>query len=254
MKEDNFAAGVGAQSFAENFAVEYFNWENSDDEIKKRADRLQSFLAKGLDEQAGLTFEGMEWSSELSDSQVWKIEEKSENTALITLRVHHTLKKSIPPDAKAVEQAKKDKKPLPKAKEEKSEPFEKYIVIPVKTDGKSYVVHKVPYFVPPAKKPEITSDASISEEGKIQDSQLQDEITSGLTTFFKVYTTTIGKKISISRKQVKRLSISKVVNKEQILFLIDLALSTGDEDWFIELSAKLNSMRKKDASWINRVR
>ncbi|USK31507.1 conjugal transfer protein (plasmid) [Bacillus sp. CMF21] len=200
MKEDNFAAGVGAQSFAENFAVEYFNWENSDDEIKKRAGRLQPFLAKGLDEQAGLTFKGMEWSSELSDSQVWKIEEKSENTALITLRVHHTLKKTTPPDAKAVEQAKKDKKPLPKAKEEKSEPFEKYIVIPVKTDGKSYVVHKVPYFVPPAKKPEITSDASISEEGKIQDSQLQDEITSGLTTFFKVYTTGTQEELSYYTK------------------------------------------------------
>ncbi|PMC34719.1 MULTISPECIES: IDEAL domain-containing protein [Metabacillus] len=55
---------------------------------------------------------------------------------------------------------------------------------------------------------------------------------------------TIGKKISISLKQVKKLPISKVVNKEQILFLIDLALSTGDENWFIELSAKLNSMKQ----------
>ncbi|MGQ4666989.1 IDEAL domain-containing protein [Metabacillus halosaccharovorans] len=55
---------------------------------------------------------------------------------------------------------------------------------------------------------------------------------------------TIGKKISISLKQVKKLPISKVVNKEQILYLIDLALSTGDEDWFIELSAKLNSMKQ----------
>jgi uncharacterized protein YpiB (UPF0302 family) len=35
-----------------------------------------------------------------------------------------------------------------------------------------------------------------------------------------------------------------VTNKEQILFLIDLALSTGDEDWFNELSSKLNSMRQ----------
>lgn len=55
---------------------------------------------------------------------------------------------------------------------------------------------------------------------------------------------TIGKKISISHKKVKKLPISKVVNKEQILFLIDLALITGDEDWFIELSAKLNSMKQ----------
>lgn len=160
-KEVNVAAGVGAQSFAENFAFEYFNWSNSDEEMKKRAERLKPFLANGLDEQAGLAFEGMEWSSELSDSQVWNVEEKGENTALITLRVHHTLKKTTPPDAKAVEQAKKDKKPLPTAKDEKSGPFEKYFVIPVKTDGKSFVVHKVPYFVPPAKKPEITSDATI---------------------------------------------------------------------------------------------
>lgn len=54
----------------------------------------------------------------------------------------------------------------------------------------------------------------------------------------------LGKKISISHKQVKKLPISNVVNKEQILFLIDVALSTGDEEWFIELSAKLNSMKQ----------
>jgi uncharacterized protein YpiB (UPF0302 family) len=35
-----------------------------------------------------------------------------------------------------------------------------------------------------------------------------------------------------------------VINKEQVLFLIDLALLTGDEDWFMELSAKLNSMKQ----------
>ncbi|QGQ44364.1 IDEAL domain-containing protein [Metabacillus sediminilitoris] len=54
----------------------------------------------------------------------------------------------------------------------------------------------------------------------------------------------IGKTIPILRKRVKRLPVSKVTNKEQVLFLIDLALSTGDEDWFMELSAKLNSMKQ----------
>lgn len=37
---------------------------------------------------------------------------------------------------------------------------------------------------------------------------------------------------------------AKVANKEQIHFLIDLALSTGDEEWFFELTSKLNSMRE----------
>ncbi|KKI90527.1 group-specific protein [Bacillus sp. SA1-12] len=55
---------------------------------------------------------------------------------------------------------------------------------------------------------------------------------------------TIGKTISVLAKQIKRLPDSKVTNKEQLLFLIDLALSTGDEEWFIELSSKLNSMKQ----------
>lgn len=224
-KNENVALGVGAQSFAENFVSEYFNWENTDEEIKKRAERLQPYLAKGLDEQAGLAFDGMEWNSILSNSQVWNVEEKAENTALITLRVQHTLKKSTPPDAKAVEQAKKDKKPLPKAKEEKSEPYEKYIVVPVKTDGSSYVVHKVPYFVPPAKKPEITSDTSISEEGKIQDSKLQDEMTSGLTTFFKVYTTGTEEELSYYTKSDEIKAMTGITTFKEVK---DTIIKQGD--------------------------
>lgn len=55
---------------------------------------------------------------------------------------------------------------------------------------------------------------------------------------------TIGKTIQMRNKNVKKMPDSKVINKEQISFLIDLALSTGDEDWFNELSSQLNSMRE----------
>jgi len=55
---------------------------------------------------------------------------------------------------------------------------------------------------------------------------------------------TIGKTVQLLTKQVKILPDSKVTNKEQVRFLIDLALSTGDEDWFLELSAKLNGMNE----------
>ncbi|MDQ0200285.1 IDEAL domain-containing protein [Neobacillus ginsengisoli] len=54
----------------------------------------------------------------------------------------------------------------------------------------------------------------------------------------------IGKTIPILSKRVNKLPISKVTNMEQIQFLIDLALSTGDKDWFIELSTELNSMKQ----------
>lgn len=54
----------------------------------------------------------------------------------------------------------------------------------------------------------------------------------------------VGKTIPFLNKQVKVLPVSKVTNKSQILFLIDLALSTGDKEWFMELSKELNSMNQ----------
>lgn len=53
-----------------------------------------------------------------------------------------------------------------------------------------------------------------------------------------------GKIIPLQSKQVKKMPAAKVANKEQIHFLIDLALSTGDEEWFFELTTKLNSIRE----------
>ncbi|PGX74646.1 group-specific protein [Bacillus thuringiensis] len=55
---------------------------------------------------------------------------------------------------------------------------------------------------------------------------------------------TINKTMSFLCKHVKKLPESKAINKEQILYLIDLALLTGDEEWFIGLSSKLNSINE----------
>jgi hypothetical protein len=52
-----------------------------------------------------------------------------------------------------------------------------------------------------------------------------------------------GLSIPLLAKDVKKLPEVKIANKEQIQFLIDLALSTGDEEWFLELTAKLNAMK-----------
>lgn len=264
-KEENVAAGEGAQSFAENFADQYFDWKNTDEDKKKRVERLQPFLATGLDEQAGLSFEGMEWNSSLSNSQVWNVEETGKDTALITLRVMHTLNKTTPPDPKVVEQAKKDEKPAPEAKEEKAGPYEKYFVVPVKTDGKSFVVYKVPYFVAAAEKPEIISDATISEDGKIQDSKLQEEITSGLNTFFKIYTTGTQEELSyyikgdeiqtmtgiITFKEIKQIVIKQGKSKNeysvyatviyqenqskaQVIYPYELSVVKEEDRWFVK--------------------
>jgi hypothetical protein len=55
---------------------------------------------------------------------------------------------------------------------------------------------------------------------------------------------TIGKAIPFLSKRVKKLPVSNVTNKAQIEFLLDLALSTGDKEWFLALSAELNAMKQ----------
>lgn len=55
---------------------------------------------------------------------------------------------------------------------------------------------------------------------------------------------TVGKTIEVGSKHLDVLPSSQVRNREQILFLIDLALETGDEAWFQELSSQLKSMKE----------
>ncbi|RUQ30602.1 IDEAL domain-containing protein [Peribacillus cavernae] len=52
---------------------------------------------------------------------------------------------------------------------------------------------------------------------------------------------TIGKRIGMLHNWVEKLPVSTKVNDGQTLDLIDLALLTRDEQWFIDLSEKLNA-------------
>ncbi|MEH7309149.1 IDEAL domain-containing protein [Neobacillus drentensis] len=55
---------------------------------------------------------------------------------------------------------------------------------------------------------------------------------------------TIGKTIPILSTWVKKLPVSNVTNKAQIEFLLDLALSTGDKEWFLALSSELKAIKQ----------
>jgi hypothetical protein len=54
----------------------------------------------------------------------------------------------------------------------------------------------------------------------------------------------IGKTIPMSIKQVESIPAAKTKDAGQLEFLIDLALSTGDKEWFDELSAELNAKKQ----------
>ncbi|WRP07563.1 IDEAL domain-containing protein [Rossellomorea aquimaris] len=87
-----------------------------------------------------------------------------------------------------------------------------------------------------------------SHSGELIIGYIENFDTNGETVKAKVVTsdnkTIEGRTVPLLSKQVKKIPAAHVKNKEQIQFLIDLALSTGDEEWFLELTSKLNSMRE----------
>ncbi|MGO4273302.1 IDEAL domain-containing protein [Paenibacillus sp. TAF58] len=56
--------------------------------------------------------------------------------------------------------------------------------------------------------------------------------------------TAIGKIMEVSSQDVKKLPVSEFDIEEQVKSLIDVALTTRDEQWFNELSAKLFAIQR----------
>lgn len=56
--------------------------------------------------------------------------------------------------------------------------------------------------------------------------------------------TAIGKTMEVSSQDVKKLPVSEFDIEDQVKSLIDVALTTRDEQWFNELSAKLFAIQQ----------
>lgn len=53
----------------------------------------------------------------------------------------------------------------------------------------------------------------------------------------------VGKTMMLQKKRVEKLPVSATKNEHQLTQLIDLALKTRDEQWFMDLSTELNLIR-----------
>lgn len=165
-KPVNPATAPGVGSFADNLACEYFLWSNDPKALEARKKRLAPYLIDGMDPKAGLGIEGLASSSKLIKSQVWKIEETGTNQAKVTLRVQYNLTENGKTSYRI-----------------------NYFVVPVASDGQSFVVYDIPYFVPVPKKPAIQLDPKKPSADLIHDSTLTPAISNFLDSFFKVYAT-----------------------------------------------------------------
>lgn len=162
--EKNYAASSEGIEYAKNFANQYFTWNISSEGKELRKQNLARFLASGLDLQAGLDFNGLEWNSSYKGAELKKVEEKGDNLAHITLLVHASLNQNG---------------------SDKVEQTQKYFVVPVAYDGKTFGIYELPKYT------YFYEDTTIKEVKNTQLKQANvtetSEIKKFLTTFFKSY-------------------------------------------------------------------
>lgn len=127
--------------FAIDFSREYFTWNK--DEMEKRQERLQNYLAINMDKNAGLAITNMDWSSTFQNATLNKVEEVSKNKAHIVLRVKSKLTKEVEVEVEVEESKEGEKKKETKTEEKQ---LDKYFVVPVGYDGENLGVYSAPYF------------------------------------------------------------------------------------------------------------
>lgn len=164
LKEQNQATSPEAIQFAENFAKDYFTWTVSDEGKHERKEKMSKYLAQGINEYAGLDFGSLEWNSSFKGSEVKKVQEKGDNLAHITLLVEMNISKSD---------------------EDEVNKTEKYFVVPVAYDGKTYGIYELPKFTYVQ---EQTTLKQVTSE-RLKKAELADSrnIKDFLPTFFKSY-------------------------------------------------------------------
>lgn len=160
--EKNYATSPEAIQFARNFTKEYFTWVVSDEGRNNRKTVMTKYLAEGLDEYAGLKFDGLQWNSKFLNAEIKKVEEKGKNLAHITFLVSFELSKG-----KEVKQA------------------SKYFVVPVAYDGKTFGVYELPKFTYVFE--DTTLKQVVTQKLKTVNVQDSNKISEFLPTFFKSF-------------------------------------------------------------------
>jgi Conjugative transposon protein TcpC len=200
--KQNLATSDGAQTFAEKFAAEYFKWDRSN--FQERAERLQPYLREGTHDQAGLLFDGLTGNSQTLKTEIVSVKDTSDNTADITIHAVHEIETPATKDAKG--------KPV---KGTKSGSIDKYIIVPVITDGKGFLINAIPTFT---SKPEKPIMAPVEEKtGEVlNDNNITKAVQTSLESFFKNYTTGTNEDLAFFTNDESIRSLQGTVSFEKI--------------------------------------
>lgn len=190
----NPATTTTAVQYAENFAREFFTWGPDDKAKQERQARLKPFLAKGLDEQAGLHMMSLKTTSTFLKSEIKHIEEMGSNRAYVTLKVFHEV--GVPKEVEknatvaetSVEGETPSKSPATKTVEYEKQEASKFFVVPVGYDA-DYGIYDLPKFTYLENQTTMVAQNSARGLRTIDGAEEKRNIRNFLDTFFSSYAT-----------------------------------------------------------------
>jgi len=163
-KEESPSVGLSAQAFAKEFAHEYFKWNVGLEE--QRAKRLEAYLAKGLDPQAGINFQTIQRHARAEHIEVFDIKEHNKNKS--TIYISAIVNYFNPKD--------------------QNDYFSKrqILAVPITVQSHNrFAVADLPYLIPvPSKANTVWKNEPLSGQAVINEQEVQN----ALESFFKVYT------------------------------------------------------------------
>jgi hypothetical protein len=166
--------------FTTQFIRHYTSIEPGEDKQKEREEALQSFLATGLDKDAGIDYANVPGIQRYDSSDVVSIKQKDERTSDVSIKVNVT-------SVKEVEKKSKDKdgkEKVEKKNEEKKATL--YYLVRVYEGKNGYSVIDLPQPYMPKQNQRVT--VSENEKNKNTDAVVNNEVQSFLESFFKTYT------------------------------------------------------------------
>ncbi|MEB4872128.1 conjugal transfer protein [Priestia megaterium] len=166
--------------FTTQFVRQYTSIEPGEDKQKAREDALQSFLATGLDKDAGIDYANLPGSQRYDSSDVVSITQKDAHISDVSIKVQVTAMKEVEKKSKD----KDGKEKVEKTKEEK--PATVYYLVRVYEGKNGYSVIDLPQPYMPKENQRVT--VSENEQNKNTDSVVNHEVQSFLESFFKTYT------------------------------------------------------------------
>lgn len=213
---------ISELAFAEQFVREYLFWTQGNED--SRAARLKSFWKPNMDVQGGLDFKQVEWNSYARNVDAWSAKEKADQPGVIEVTVY----------AETVLSHVKN------SNEQKR--VDRYLTVPVKKAGDSYLVVGFPRFIAPpvAKMPAGQEEEAKDVQGEAVDNQTRLEVEQFMKSFWKVYTTGAPEEIAYFEKNSK--STSGLTGMMSFLEMDQLAVRQNEGVYTAECNVLLEDL------------